>query len=155
MARERGGVPLRDYIDQRCQLLQEEIDRRDEQRRREIDQRLTGTERAIDKAESEMNRRLESMNEFRDAMRDQAARMMTRDAFDLAAASEKDRAEAIHTAQAARIDKLESADGLAGRIDKLESVVDRQRGKQAAYALIAAVVGALVPIIIIVIGHIR
>ena len=52
-----GHVPLRDYIDIRFDALQI----------------------AIEKAERTMNTRLEGMNEFRETLKDQSARFVTRD----------------------------------------------------------------------------
>lgn len=54
--RNSDVVSLRDYIDLRFNELQ----------------------RAVDKAESTMNLRLTGMNEFRDALKDQASRFITR-----------------------------------------------------------------------------
>ena len=51
------GVSLRDYIDQR----------------------LSDVQRAVDKAQETMDKRLEGMNEFRDTLKDQASRFVTRD----------------------------------------------------------------------------
>lgn len=49
----------------------EEMDRR-------YTDRFTLSDRAIDKAEMSMNKRLDGMNEFRDALKDQSSRMATR-----------------------------------------------------------------------------
>ena len=44
-----------------------------------IDLRFSETQRAIDKAESSMNERLASMNEFRATLKDQSAKFITRE----------------------------------------------------------------------------
>jgi len=44
-----------------------------------FDQRFTDIQRAVDKAEQTINTRLEGMNEFRAAMKDQQATMATKD----------------------------------------------------------------------------
>ena len=60
-------VALRDYFDRRL----EDLDRR-------VMDRFTLSDAAVSKAERTMNDRLNSMNEFRDALKDQAGRMATR-----------------------------------------------------------------------------
>lgn len=44
-----------------------------------VDLRFLENQRAIDKAERTMNSRLESMNEFRDTLKDQASKFITRE----------------------------------------------------------------------------
>jgi len=44
-----------------------------------VDQRLVDMQRAVDKAEQTINTRLEGMNEFRAAMKDQQAQMATKE----------------------------------------------------------------------------
>lgn len=46
---------------------------------RRYEQRFTASEQAVLKAERAMKERLDSMNEFREALKDQANRMATRD----------------------------------------------------------------------------
>lgn len=60
-------ISFRDYFDQRI----DDLDRR-------VADRFTLSDQAVAKAERTMNDRLNSMNEFRDALRDQANRMATR-----------------------------------------------------------------------------
>lgn len=60
-------VALKEYFETRLH----DLDRR-------MEARFTATELALDKAETSMGVRLDSMNEFRDALRDQASRMATR-----------------------------------------------------------------------------
>lgn len=67
----REGISLREYIDDKVNALST---RQDDQRR--------FTDRAVEKAEAALGKRLDGMNEFRDALRDQAARMVTRTEFD-------------------------------------------------------------------------
>lgn len=61
-------VPLRDYVDGRL------VD----QEKRWLD-RFEATQRAVDRASDQLDHRLEGMNEFRDAMKDQAARTATKE----------------------------------------------------------------------------
>jgi hypothetical protein len=44
-----------------------------------VDLRFTANQQAIEKAERTMNTRLEGMNEFRDTLKDQASRFLTRE----------------------------------------------------------------------------
>jgi hypothetical protein len=60
-------VALKEYFERRL----EDLDRR-------ITDRFDLNESAVAKAERTMNERLNSMNEFRDALKDQASRMVTR-----------------------------------------------------------------------------
>jgi hypothetical protein len=64
---EMSEVPLRDYIERRL----DDLDRR-------YEQRFADGLAAITKAEQAINDRLAGMNEFRDALKDQASRMATR-----------------------------------------------------------------------------
>ena len=61
------NVSLKEYIDRRI----DELDQR-------LLDRFTQSDSSVAKAERTMNERLNSMNEFRDALRDQANRMATR-----------------------------------------------------------------------------
>jgi hypothetical protein len=92
MSKEKATL---DYVNTRFDLLQQEIDRR----HADLD-RLTEVNRI------DMNRRLEGMNEFRAAMADQAARMISRDSFEAQIRAERDRSDSIHTALAESIKPL-------------------------------------------------
>lgn len=58
--------------------LKEYLDRRIDDLRTAINERFQLSDSAVSKAERTMNERLNSMNEFRDALRDQSNRMATR-----------------------------------------------------------------------------
>ena len=60
-------IALKEYFERRL----DDFDRR-------VQDRFLASESAVSKAEHTMNERLNSMNEFRDALRDQANRMATR-----------------------------------------------------------------------------
>lgn len=62
-----NDIELKDYIDKRLS----DFDRR-------FSDRFILSDQAVNKAEHTMNQRLNSMNEFRDALKDQTARMATR-----------------------------------------------------------------------------
>ncbi len=66
-----SDVALKEYFDRRL----DDLDRR-------LTDRFGLSDSAVSKAERTMNERLNSMNEFRDALRDQANRMATRAELD-------------------------------------------------------------------------
>jgi len=61
------GVSLRDHIDTRLAAMHEYNEAR-----------LMAMEKATDTATTQLNNRLEGMNEFRSALKDQTAQMVTR-----------------------------------------------------------------------------
>lgn len=61
-----SDITIKDYIERRF----DEVEKR-------YDQRFTDLHRAIDKAEHALSLRLAGMNEFREALKDQANRMAT------------------------------------------------------------------------------
>jgi hypothetical protein len=65
-------VALKEYLERRI----DDLDRR-------IMERFVNSDQSVAKAERTMNERLNSMNEFRDALKDQANRMATRIELDL------------------------------------------------------------------------
>jgi CHASE3 domain sensor protein len=67
----RDLVSLRDYFNEKIKSLEERLD-----------QQRQYMERAVDKAEVALGRRLDGMNEFRDALKDQSARMATQEQLD-------------------------------------------------------------------------
>ncbi len=67
----REIITLRDYFNEKVTALEQRLDQ----------QRLY-MERAVDKAEVALGRRLDGMNEFRDALKDQASRMATSEQLD-------------------------------------------------------------------------
>lgn len=71
-------VALREYLDRRMDDLQTQIDRRLKDLETRFADKFEQYSDAVDKAETSIDRRLNSMNEFRDALRDQAGRMATR-----------------------------------------------------------------------------
>jgi Arc/MetJ-type ribon-helix-helix transcriptional regulator len=67
MAADDAEIGVKEYFDRRLDDLVKYMDRR-----------FQSSDEAVQKAERTMNERLNSMNEFRDALRDQASRMATR-----------------------------------------------------------------------------
>lgn len=76
-----------------------------------VETKLAANQRALDLAHSAMERRLNGMNEFRDTLRDQASRFVTREEVDL------------------RIDRLTE------QIREIKSFMDRLTGKADTKAL--------------------
>lgn len=70
-ANHRDIVSLRDFLESKVLELE-----------KRLEQQRISTERALDKAEQALGRRLDAMNEFRDALKDQAARMATQEQLD-------------------------------------------------------------------------
>lgn len=83
-------VPIRDYVDHIYHELQSEIDRR-----------VTAQEAAIDQAARDLSRRLDGMNEFRQAIDDLMTTRVSRELFDehLTSAETRMRALEIHLSE--------------------------------------------------------
>ena len=48
----------------------------------------------------------------------------------------------------------DAADRIVDRLDKLEQVIDRQRGRQAAYASLATLAGVILTLLILLAAHV-
>jgi uncharacterized membrane protein len=141
LGRSREVRDLRRYVRTVHRGLEREIETRAALTEAEIDRRTTAIQREAEQATADLAAQLAVMNEFRGAMADQFARAVTRADFD-----------AIITAVTERF--TAAAETLAARTDKIEKTLDTQRGRQYAYAAIAAVLGVLLTIAILVAGHI-
>lgn len=84
-----------------------------------LEQRFKATEKAITKAEAAVDKRLAGMNEFRDALRDQAHDFLPRSEYSLARESNLD-----------RFSKIES---------RLDTLAGNATGKSQSWALIVGV----------------
>jgi hypothetical protein len=133
-----GHVPLRDYVDARLadlaryhdttlRAIQDEIDRRLAVMTHDIEARFGSLTAAADAAASAVDARLERANEFRDAMRDQAAHKTDTGEFR----------------------------ALADRVDKVEQAMDRQRGRMAVYAALSGLILVGIAILTLAVNHIR
>jgi hypothetical protein len=71
-------VALKEYFERRIDDLEKHVFRRIDDMDRRYAQWLDLNDEAINKAEQTMNARLNAMNEFREALKDQANRMATR-----------------------------------------------------------------------------
>jgi hypothetical protein len=85
---------------------------------------LANSDKAVNKAETAVDRRLESMNELRGALNDQAAKFITR-------------AEYIVQHQAL----IEKVDVLAARVNEM---ADTSKGRSSGLSMVGAVVGAVI-----------
>jgi hypothetical protein len=97
----------------------------------------------MDKTERTLDKRLESMNEFRQALRDAQGSFVTRDMADIR-----------HGAIDAKIDLMarerrDAIEGLEGRVERSELWISNLGGRTAG---IAAAVGFSMSVIVIVIG---
>ena len=100
--RYNDGVSIRDYVDLRFDEAQ----------------------RAIDKAEATMRDRLAGMNEFRDQLKDQAGRFVTRDELSIIAGKQ------------------------AEEIRALQKIADRAEGKASQNAMLFAIAMALIGLVL-------
>lgn len=93
-------ITLKEYFDKRLAALEkaledwvrlwreererglQAIQRRSDELEKRITERASLLERALDKADEQMNKRLEGMNEFRQSMEDQRARLASRELVD-------------------------------------------------------------------------
>jgi hypothetical protein len=123
---------MKEYVDSCVTSLQEEMNRRVEAQYRESEQRFSAMNRATEVAKTELSARLDGMNEFRDALRDQTARSVSRELMDSVVKSLEDR---IRTLEA-------NASNLAGRFMMIGSIVS---------ILVAA--GIIVNIIVAITSH--
>jgi hypothetical protein len=71
-------IRLRVYVDRRCDELQAQIDRRITEDQHHQEQRAANERRNIELAAARVDDRLESMNQFRDQLREQAGTLITR-----------------------------------------------------------------------------
>jgi len=65
-----------------------------------IDLRFSENQRALEKAERDLSKRLEGMNEFRDALKDQAANFVTRESMDLKLAPMEEKINSLSLSRA-------------------------------------------------------
>lgn len=112
-------VPIRDYVDLVGHGLQDEVDRR-----------FTDLKEQIEISRRSMELRLQGMNEFRAALTDTSARMVTRETLD----DVIDRLRSDHK----RFDQ---------GIDDINGTLAQLKGRQLAYATVVAGVLALVSIL--------
>lgn len=126
-------VSLKEYTDRQIAALEKTLCAKILALERAVSKAYSSSERALDKAELIVDRRLESMNEFRAAMKDQAGEFLTRKEHQVQLASITDKLDALQ----ARLDKSEGRGG----------------GMQALWGWIAAAIstlGALVALVALV-----
>ena len=111
------GVSLRDHIDTRLAAMHEYNEAR-----------LMAMEKATDTATTQLNNRLEGMNEFRSALKDQTAQMVTRSEM---------------VTQMARIDAV---------LDDLKKYRDQSAGAASQQSVIIAYILAVIGLVTGVLG---
>ena len=138
----RDAVPLRDYIDRGMADLakyhdatvsgiQAEIDRRLGEIQRETDLRLSQQAAAVSAATAALDRRLDAMNEFREQIRDTTARKVDTDLY------------------------RQASEQIGARLENIESMLDRARGRMSAYAAVSAFLVTAVTVLTLVLNHIH
>lgn len=79
---KQDGVSLKEYFDERLKSLEHALCLKITALAEKTDTTYRMSQTAIDKAEKTVNLRLEMMNEFRDAMKDQAKESLPKTMFD-------------------------------------------------------------------------
>lgn len=95
-------ISLREHVDAQIRWVD-----------RYFEARILGLAELITKAESELNRRLEGMNEFRDALKDQAGRLATKTELDLRMGQLEKRIYDVEISRAVNTGKIAMISALA------------------------------------------
>ena len=140
--------------------LQEEIDRRFTEAATAVRVALEGAEKAVGKAETANERRLDSVNEFRQQLGDQTASFITRNEYSAAHQSLTDKLDTATRALTERLGALElrltsRLDTGAGRDSGQDAV---RAGTRANIATGVAILAVIVSVIILVVNltkHLR
>jgi hypothetical protein len=107
--------------------IKEYVDRLFEERQRLFDAKFEDASKAIDKAEKSMHERLAGMNEFRDQLKDQASKFITREEMNVSIRS------------------------ISENVSKLQSLADIAKGKASQNALLVtagiSIAGILISIL--------
>lgn len=120
---------LKEYIDLRCVGVEELLD-----------EKIRGIDRATALAAQTMDKRLDSMNEFRDALKDQSGKMLTRDEYLLMHEKIKEDVRFLREDRA----KLEGKADQAA-LSKVNSI--------ALIGLLVGVMGIVIAIVALILGH--
>lgn len=97
---------------------------------REIELRFRLAEEAISKSETVINERLASMNEFRNALKDQTARLVTREEYDTQAVFLREAVDKAEKIIAERMTTMNSLrDAVSERVRRLEDVGSQNLGR--------------------------
>jgi uncharacterized protein YukE len=129
-------VTLRDYVDARLTDLaryhdvtvadiQAEMDRRLANSQRESDQRFAEAQEGIKATATALEHRFEGLNQWRQQSADRENAFATKDLLG----------------------------ALAARLDAIEALLDKQRGRQAVYAAAVGLIVAAVAVITLLLGH--
>ena len=134
-------VSLREYIEARLREL-----------KRTIDLKYQTTEKATLLATYALEKRLESMNEFREAMKDQAQKFLTKNEFDI---RHRRMEEDIKMLEETRVTKSEADvchTSFEKDIKELTKAKDISEGKASSKSVIIAYIIAIVSLIIGILG---
>jgi len=81
-------ISLKEHLLDKISSLQKEIDCRFKELDSKLQIRFDLQQQAVNKAEEKMNERLTGMNEFRESLKDQASKFITREEVELKLAAE-------------------------------------------------------------------
>lgn len=161
VSNESLKIPTRDYFREFVGTQMSIIDAKIDMLQRLNVANADATQRAVEKAESQMNKRLEGMNEFRDQLTDQAATFVRNDKFadlkdqiiksiatiekGLLSFSKKEDVDATRLALAQRTDEFRAV--LQVRVENMEKILANWQGRiivlASVWSLVVVVAGAL------------
>ena len=133
---EMNEIPLKDYIEERLSLLIQNVA-----------DKLEYLDKARDKAEEQMNRRLEGMNEFRAALTDQSGRMLSRKEFESSHSFLDEKVRAVEAALAKSPTKGEietSQKVLEEKIRTLELAKANQDGRSIMISSLTSIATSII-----------
>lgn len=133
-----ADVDLKEYLERVIADLDKRVDHRLVEQEKLVFQRFTLVDLALTKAEQAMGARLNSMNEFRDALKDQTARMATRQELDRVVSDMQDNREKL-----GRLPTLSAFERLVEDVQELRRTKANMDGRLAMIAgLVSLAVGA-------------
>lgn len=142
--RKRQQVDLLHYVDQVNFARERTSTGQHQALQAEIDRRITGINNEIHLAQGALEHRLDQMNEFRQSLADQAARMVSTELF-------------TTTVSALTAAREAGLGALADRVTALETAQARDRGRSQGVTAIIATIGliATVTTLIILFAHLQ
>ena len=84
-----NDITLKEYLEAQIKWLD-----------RHFDNKVVALDRAVEKAEQQLNKRLEGMNEFRDTLKDQAGQLATKEQLSLLKDILEERLRSLETSRA-------------------------------------------------------
>ncbi len=136
-------VSLREYLMAQINAAEKRSDLRFEAMKEQVSEAFHSSQRAIDKADIATEKRFEGVNEFREALSDQATRFVTRETL-----------ESLGAKLEAAIDRnREDLDALSKRIDLREGAISGSRLTWGSMAALVAGVGTIIAIIAVLANY--